>query len=420
MDYYIPGCPPLPKIVMRAVATLLGDHLAGEGKRAGAGYRLCARSVRARTPSRRRLRSKQFKRPQELLIDESQCLLAQGLLCLGPATRAGCEALCVHGNMPCTGCCGAPGRVRDQGAKALSAIASLIDSAGRTGDRSRPGQHSRSRLARSIATACRASLLHAKRVRVEVVEVSSRCFMPDATIPFEKRMGGSAAKATTDVRRRITIDPVTRLEGHGKIEIFLDDAGEVDRAYFQVPELRGFEKFVQGRPAEEMPQITSRICGVCPMAHHMAATKALDALYHVDPPEAAKKIRELVYCTFMVEDHALHFYYLGGPGLRCRARCSRGAAQHPGRDRRSRSREWQASHRHAPAPARTDGAGRRAKRSIRCLGLPAAWPSASPRRCRQQFQAVAEDAVAFATFTLRLFDDVGAEQARVLGPDYLR
>ena len=85
------------------------------------------------------------------------------------------------------------------------------------------------------------------------------------------------------------------------------------RAYFQVPELRGFEKFVQGRPVEEMPQITSRICGVCPMAHHMAATKALDAVYHVMPPPAAKKIRELFYSTFMVEDHALHFYFLGGP-----------------------------------------------------------------------------------------------------------
>ena len=113
--------------------------------------------------------------------------------------------------------------------------------------------------------------------------------------------------------RRITIDPITRLEGHGKIEVFLDERGEVEKAYFQVPELRGFEKFVQGRPAEEMPQITSRICGVCPTAHHMAATKALDALYHVDPPATAKKIRELFYCTFMVEDHALHFYFLGGP-----------------------------------------------------------------------------------------------------------
>lgn len=114
-------------------------------------------------------------------------------------------------------------------------------------------------------------------------------------------------------RRRIVIDPITRLEGHGKIDIILDQRGQVERAYFQVPELRGFEKFAEGRPAEEMPQITSRICGVCPTAHHMASTKALDDLYRVTPPPAARKIRELVYSTFMVEDHALHFYFLGGP-----------------------------------------------------------------------------------------------------------
>ncbi len=113
--------------------------------------------------------------------------------------------------------------------------------------------------------------------------------------------------------KTITIDPITRLEGHGKISIFLDDQGEVEKAYFQVPELRGFEKFCEGRPVESMPQITPRICGVCPTAHHMASTKALDDLYKVDPPETAKKIRELVYCTFMVEDHALHFFFLGGP-----------------------------------------------------------------------------------------------------------
>jgi len=112
---------------------------------------------------------------------------------------------------------------------------------------------------------------------------------------------------------KIVIDPITRLEGHGKIHIFLDDAGAVDRAFLQIPELRGFEKFVEGRRAEDMPQITSRICGVCPTAHHMAATKALDDLYGVDPPAAAKKIRELVYSIFMVEDHALHFFFLGGP-----------------------------------------------------------------------------------------------------------
>jgi Coenzyme F420-reducing hydrogenase, alpha subunit len=120
-------------------------------------------------------------------------------------------------------------------------------------------------------------------------------------------------EATTTTTRRVTIDPITRLEGHGKIDIFLDDKGEVTKAYYQIPELRGFEIFSKGRPAEDMPQITSRICGVCPTAHHMAGTKALDDLYKVDPPLAAKKIRELIYNLFMLEDHALHVYILSGP-----------------------------------------------------------------------------------------------------------
>ena len=113
--------------------------------------------------------------------------------------------------------------------------------------------------------------------------------------------------------RKITIDPITRLEGHGKIEIFLNDKGEVENTYFQVPELRGFEKFSEGRPAEELPQITQRICGVCPEAHHMASTKALDDLFHTDPPSPAKKLRELFYSAFYVTDHTTHFYILGGP-----------------------------------------------------------------------------------------------------------
>ncbi len=113
--------------------------------------------------------------------------------------------------------------------------------------------------------------------------------------------------------KEIVIDPITRLEGHGKIIIVLNDKGDCVRAFFQVPEFRGFEKFAEGRHAEDMPQITSRICGVCPTAHHMASTKALDDLYKVDPPVAAKKIRELFYNLFMLEDHALHVYILGGP-----------------------------------------------------------------------------------------------------------
>jgi F420-non-reducing hydrogenase large subunit len=113
--------------------------------------------------------------------------------------------------------------------------------------------------------------------------------------------------------RTITIDPITRLEGHGKISIFLDEHGEVENAYLQIPELRGFEKFSEGRRAEDMPQITSRICGVCPVAHHIAAAKALDAAFQVDPPAAAKKLRELLYCGYIIYDHILHFYFLGGP-----------------------------------------------------------------------------------------------------------
>jgi len=111
----------------------------------------------------------------------------------------------------------------------------------------------------------------------------------------------------------ITIDPITRLEGHGKIQIFLDEKGEVKNSYFQVPELRGFEKFCQGRRAEDLPIITPRICGVCPVAHHMASTKALDAAFHVEPTSAAKKLRELLYMGYYLYDHTLHFYYLGGP-----------------------------------------------------------------------------------------------------------
>jgi F420-non-reducing hydrogenase large subunit len=112
--------------------------------------------------------------------------------------------------------------------------------------------------------------------------------------------------------KTVTINPVTRLEGHGKISIFLNDEGNVENAYFQVPELRGFEKFCEGRLVEEMPDITSRICGVCPEAHHIASTKALDAVFHVDPPPAAKKLRELLYSAFFVADHITHFYVLAG------------------------------------------------------------------------------------------------------------
>ncbi len=113
--------------------------------------------------------------------------------------------------------------------------------------------------------------------------------------------------------KEILIDPITRLEGHGSVSIFLNDDGEVENAYLKVPELRGFEAFCVGRPAELMPILTTRICGVCPVAHHYASVKALDAAFQVDPPSAAKKLRELQYMGYMSYDHTLHFYYLGGP-----------------------------------------------------------------------------------------------------------
>jgi F420-non-reducing hydrogenase large subunit len=112
---------------------------------------------------------------------------------------------------------------------------------------------------------------------------------------------------------KLSIDPITRLEGHGRIDLFLAEDGGLQNVYLVVPELRGFEKFCEGRPVEEMPRITPRICGVCPMAHHMASAKAGDAVYGVEVPPAGAKLRELMYNSFFVADHATHFYALGGP-----------------------------------------------------------------------------------------------------------
>ena len=113
--------------------------------------------------------------------------------------------------------------------------------------------------------------------------------------------------------RKLTIDPITRLEGHGKIEIFLDEKGDVEDAFWQVSELRGFEAFCIGRPAEEMTRIVPNICGVCPSAHHMAASKALDDLYGVEPTATAKLVRQLEFNAFYIEDHYIHFFFLAAP-----------------------------------------------------------------------------------------------------------
>jgi F420-non-reducing hydrogenase large subunit len=113
--------------------------------------------------------------------------------------------------------------------------------------------------------------------------------------------------------KRIVIQPVSRIEGHAKIQIMLDDSGNVEDTKVNVVELRGFERFCQGRPVEELPRITPRICGVCPWAHHLASAKATDAVFGVEIPQSAKKIRELAYMCHFIHSHVLHFFILSGP-----------------------------------------------------------------------------------------------------------
>ena len=205
--------------------------------------------------------------------------------------------------------------------------------------------------------------------------------------------------------KRISIDPITRLEGHGKIDIFLDDQGEVANAYLQIPELRGFEKFCVGRPAEDMPNLTARICGVCPEAHHMAATKALDALFHVDPPPTAKKLRELFYSIFYATDHTTHFYALGGPDFVVgpeappAQRNILGVVAKVGMD--------VAKH---VLKMRHDGhaliqmmGGRRVHPN---WGLPGGVSCGIDEEKRKEIEARGREAVEFAKFSLKIFDDI--------------
>ncbi|MCL5027061.1 MAG: Ni/Fe hydrogenase subunit alpha [Chloroflexi bacterium] len=112
---------------------------------------------------------------------------------------------------------------------------------------------------------------------------------------------------------QIVLQPVTRIEGHAKVTIQLDEAGNVADTRVNVVELRGFEKFAVGRPVEELPRIVPRICGVCPWAHHLASSKATDGVFGVDPPPAAKKLRELAYMAHFIHSHVLHFFVLSGP-----------------------------------------------------------------------------------------------------------
>jgi NAD-reducing hydrogenase large subunit len=119
-----------------------------------------------------------------------------------------------------------------------------------------------------------------------------------------------------NMARKITIEPVTRVEGHGKVTIHLDDAGKVRQSRFHIVEFRGFERFVQGRPYWEAPVLVQRLCGICPVSHHLAAAKAMDVVVGVGPGDltaTAEKMRRLMHSGQMLQSHALHFFHLASP-----------------------------------------------------------------------------------------------------------
>jgi NAD-reducing hydrogenase large subunit len=116
--------------------------------------------------------------------------------------------------------------------------------------------------------------------------------------------------------RRVVIEPVSRVEGHGKVTILLDDQNKVHQVRLHIVEFRGFERFIQGRPYWEVPVMVQRLCGICPVSHHLAASKALDAVVGARPiPAAAERIRRLMHYGQILQSHALHFYHLSSPDL---------------------------------------------------------------------------------------------------------
>lgn len=117
------------------------------------------------------------------------------------------------------------------------------------------------------------------------------------------------------MEQRITIEPVTRIEGHAKISLFLNASGQVHDAHFQVTQMRGFEKFIEGRPFFEMPSLTARTCGICPVSHELASAKACDQLLAVTIPETAKNLRRILNFGQIIQSHALSFFYLSSPDL---------------------------------------------------------------------------------------------------------
>jgi F420-non-reducing hydrogenase large subunit len=213
--------------------------------------------------------------------------------------------------------------------------------------------------------------------------------------------------------KEVTINPITRLEGHGKITIFLNEQGNVENAYLQVPELRGFERFCVGRKAEDMPQITSRICGVCPVAHHYAGTKALDAAFNVEPPSAAKKLRELMYCGYIIYDHILHFFYLGGPDFIVGPEASPEKRNILGVIEKAGLEIGKEVIKHrAYGQKITEIIGGKATHPV--CGLPGGISKSLSEEERQEIEKMAISCVEFAEFSLKLFHDVVLKNEKYL------
>jgi F420-non-reducing hydrogenase large subunit len=205
--------------------------------------------------------------------------------------------------------------------------------------------------------------------------------------------------------KEISINPITRLEGHGNISIFLNDQGEVENAYLKIPELRGFEKFCVGRRAELMPLLTTRICGVCPVAHHFASVKALDFAFNVEPTSAAKKLRELMYMGYIIYDHTLHFYYLGGPDFVVgpdappEKRNILGVIEKAGLDVAKEVIKHRAYGQQITAIL-----GGKATHPV--CGLPGGISKALSEENRQKIEEMITSSVKFAQFSLKLFHDL--------------
>ena len=118
--------------------------------------------------------------------------------------------------------------------------------------------------------------------------------------------------------KRVIVDPVSRVEGHGKVTLLLDADNKIQQARLHIVEFRGFERFIQGRPYWELPVLVQRLCGICPVSHHLAAAKAIDQLVGVDPenlPVSADKLRRLLHFGQVLQSHALHFFHLSSPDL---------------------------------------------------------------------------------------------------------